>query len=196
MRWIGQLGRLVSESGIGRTLRLSLLTVVLGGCAFSAGVAQRLIWLGTLGGDQSSASGVSANGAVVVGTARNASGQARAFRWTIDEGMRDLGTLGGAESEALGVSADGNVIVGSAHNAQQYRLPFRWTPAGGDALAGELPNAQRRSDRCLRRWHRGGRLDAGHLFFFGGGISLDCIGRHSMAWDTGWSVQLCQRCFR
>jgi probable HAF family extracellular repeat protein len=87
--------------------------------------------LGTLGGDRSEARGVSADGSVVVGWAKNAAGQQRAFRWTAAGGMQDLGTLpGGDWSEALGVSADGSVVVGSARNAAGQRA-FRWTAAGG-----------------------------------------------------------------
>jgi probable HAF family extracellular repeat protein len=87
--------------------------------------------LGTLGGDESVAYGVSADGSVVVGWAYNAAGQRRAFRWTAAGGMQDLGTLGGDASWALGVSADGSVVVGWAYNAAEQRRAFRWTASGG-----------------------------------------------------------------
>jgi probable HAF family extracellular repeat protein len=87
--------------------------------------------LGTLGGNWSAATGVSADGSVVVGWAQNAAGQRRAFRWTAARGMQDLGTLGGNESGAWGVSADGSVVVGRADNAAGIPRPFRWTAAGG-----------------------------------------------------------------
>jgi probable HAF family extracellular repeat protein len=81
--------------------------------------------LGTLGGDYSYASDVSADGSVVVGWAQNAAGSSRAFRWQ-NGVMQDLGTLGGVQSEAYGVSADGSVVVGWArYAAGQYRA-FRW----------------------------------------------------------------------
>jgi probable HAF family extracellular repeat protein len=94
-------------------------------------LAQRLIWLGTLGGSKSAATGVSADGSVVVGWADNAAGQRRAFRWTAAGGMQDLGTLGGDWSVALGVSADGSVVVGWAYNAAGLPRAFRWTASGG-----------------------------------------------------------------
>ena len=90
--------------------------------------------LGTLGGGWSGASGVSADGAVVVGWAENAAWQRRAFRWTASGGMQDLGTLGGSDSWAYGVSADGSVVVGWAANAAgQYRA-VRWTASGIEDL--------------------------------------------------------------
>jgi len=89
--------------------------------------SQTLTWLGTLGGDWSEARAVSADGSVVVGVAKNAAGQSRAFRWTRTGGMEDLGTLGGSESAALDVSWDGSVVVGWAQDAAGRRWAFRWT---------------------------------------------------------------------
>jgi probable HAF family extracellular repeat protein len=97
----------------------------------TAGWSQSLTWLGTLGGNQSEASGVSADGSVVVGWAENAAGQGRAFRWTAAEGMQDLGTLGGRQSYAYAVSADGAVVVGWAEKAVWQGRAFRWTASGG-----------------------------------------------------------------
>jgi len=112
----------------------SRFNALLSACVLSliatASWSQPLTWLGTLGGGESRAYGVSDNG-VVVGTARNAAGQWRAFRWTASGGMRDLGTLGGSESAAYGVSADGAVVVGTARNAAGQWRAFRWTASDG-----------------------------------------------------------------
>jgi probable HAF family extracellular repeat protein len=94
--------------------------------------------LGDLGGGWSRASGVSADGSVVVGRANTANGDVHAFRWTADGGMQDLGTLGGIESEASGVSADGSVVVGGADNTSGQWCAFRWTAAGGMQDLGTL----------------------------------------------------------
>ena len=105
----------------------------------TAGWSQSITWLGVLpDGVYSYAYAVSADGAVVVGWARNAAGQWRAFRWTASGGMQDLGTLGGSESVAYGVSADGAVVVGSAENAAGRGRAFRWTASGGMQDLGTL----------------------------------------------------------
>ena len=120
----------------------SRFKALLSACVMSliatAGWSQSLTWLGTLGGNRSEAFGVSADGAVVVGRARNAAGQWRAFRWTASGGMQDLGTLGGDDSEAYGVSADGAVVVGWANNAAGYPRAIRWTVDGGMQDLGTL----------------------------------------------------------
>jgi probable HAF family extracellular repeat protein len=84
--------------------------------------------LGTLGGNYSEAWGVSADGAVVVGTASNAAGQWRAFRWTASGGMEDLNTTyaslltdGSVLSVARAISPDGRYIVGWGYNAATGR---------------------------------------------------------------------------
>lgn len=91
--------------------------------------AQSLTWLGTLGGDQSVALDISSDGTTVVGFARNASGERRAFRW-LSGAMYDLGTLGGPISSAFGVSGDGSVVVGEAYDGRMYNRAFRWVNPG------------------------------------------------------------------
>jgi probable HAF family extracellular repeat protein len=94
----------------------------------TVGWSQSLTWLGTLGGDWSEASGVSADGSVVVGEAENAAGQRRAFRWTASGGMEDLNTTyaslltdGSTLIEANAISPDGRYIVGRGYNAATGR---------------------------------------------------------------------------
>ena len=93
----------------------------------TAGWSQSLTWLGTLGGGESEAYGVSADGAVVVGWSYNAAGQSRAFRWTAAGGMEDLNTTyaslltnGSVLSEARAISPDGRFIVGYGYNAGRW----------------------------------------------------------------------------
>jgi probable HAF family extracellular repeat protein len=83
--------------------------------------------LGTLGGTNSSASAVSADGSVIVGYSYlSGDSVSHAFKYT-GSTMTDLGTLGGTNSSASAVSADGSVIVGqsnltgdSAYHAFKY----------------------------------------------------------------------------
>jgi probable HAF family extracellular repeat protein len=93
----------------------------------------------SLGGLNSSAQGISADGAVVVGFNNSAAGR-EAFRWTQAGGMVGLGDLpgGGFASLARAASADGAVIVGEGTSAAG-REAFRWTQAGGIVGLGDLP---------------------------------------------------------
>jgi probable HAF family extracellular repeat protein len=149
--------------------------------------------LGTLGGDESWATGVSADGSVVVGWAVNAAGQKRAFRWTAARGMRSLGMLPrGGDSVALGVSADGSVVVGGAENAAGQKRAFRWTAAGGMQDLGTLGGEWERGSGRFRRWLRGGRQGlerrrAGACLSLDGG-EWDAGPRHAAGGD--WSGAL------
>jgi probable HAF family extracellular repeat protein len=91
------------------------------------------------GGDFNSlASGVSADGSVVVGTGTSASG-GEAFRWTSGGGMVGLGDLAGGSfsSNANDVSADGVVVVGESQSASGKEA-FRWTAGAGMVGLGDL----------------------------------------------------------
>jgi probable HAF family extracellular repeat protein len=142
--------------------------------------AQSLTELGTLGGNQSFARAVSAEGAVVVGNASIANNQTRAFRWS-NGVMTDLGTLGGNYSYAVAVSADGSVVIGNADNANDQPRAFRWSAgvmtdlgifggfysyaeavsADGSVIVGYADNAS--SQNRAFRWSDGVMTDLGIL---------------------------------
>lgn len=90
----------------------------------------------------STASAVSADGSVVVGSYSTTGLPAlvRALRWSQSGGTIDLGVLPGLRlSSPAGVSADGSVVVGTSSNpvALQWRA-FRWTASGGLSDLGGL----------------------------------------------------------
>jgi len=166
---------------------LSMMATV----AWSQGPSIR--WLGTLGGDWSSAFGVSADGSVVVGRSRNSTGQEIAFRWTALGGMQSLGTFGGDRSGAVSVSANGNIVVGWAYDAQGRWRAFRWennqmqdlgtlggtvseawgVSADGSVIVGYAADSQGRWRAC--RWANGAVTA-----LFGS----DWVYPHSWAWDV------------
>ncbi len=86
----------------------------------------------------SSASAISANGSVVVGTARAIGGTSQPFRRTSGN-MVLLGTLIGSDGYggAAAVSADGNVIAGWCDDTGGVTRAFRWESGNMTAL-GEL----------------------------------------------------------
>jgi len=95
--------------------------------------------------------GVSADGSVVVGGARNAAGQSRAFRWTTSGVIEDLNlgyyaclmTPGSYLVEATDVSPDGRYIVGLGFNA----FTGRWEAYLLDMLAPSTGDVNR--DGCV-----------------------------------------------
>jgi probable HAF family extracellular repeat protein len=109
--------------------------------------------LGVTTGTESLGEDASANGAVVVGQARDRSDFWRAFRWTAAGGMRDIGTLGGTMSSSDSVSDDGSVIVGTSlttsSSASDRALP----------LDGQERHAGHPEAAAQRRRNLGARMD-------------------------------------
>lgn len=88
------------------------------------GAAYQIIDLGTLGGDQSSASDVN-NLAQVVGFADLPDGTHHAFLYSGGP-LQDLGTLGGAYSSASAINDNGQ-IAGTAWNSDKQNRAFRYS---------------------------------------------------------------------
>ncbi len=98
--------------------------------------------LGTIPGTDmiaGTASAVSADGRVVVGTAYDLV-ESQAFVWTLQGGLVGIGDLpdGATQANAQDVSADGRVVVGYASSAAGVEA-FRWTEAGGMVGLDDLP---------------------------------------------------------
>jgi probable HAF family extracellular repeat protein len=91
------------------------------------------------GTDSTLAYGISADGSVVVGSAR--SGQDTfAFRWTLAGGAVDIGSLPNMTvNGASAVSGDGTIVVGASGDGQMLFEGFRWTEKTGVVGLGDLP---------------------------------------------------------
>ena len=88
--------------------------------------------LGTLGGTSSFANDINRNG-TVVGSADNAAGQRRAFRWTALGGIKDLGTLPGDDwSSACCITDNGTILgtSGSSSGSTTHGTTVIWSPDG------------------------------------------------------------------
>lgn len=91
---------------------------------------QGLGWLPGADCQSSQAFATDADGSVIVGVSRTASGH-EAFRWTEAGGMRSLGTSpGDNRSQALATTDDGDVVVGSSFGPGGERASI-WTQADG-----------------------------------------------------------------
>lgn len=93
--------------------------------ANSDGANDRMVSLGTLGGTNSWARAINADG-LIVGEADTADGTTQAFIWRPSTGtMESLGTLGGADSSAAAINNHGQV-VGWSLDAQGNMRAFVW----------------------------------------------------------------------
>src|SRR5262245_43913540 len=90
----------------------------------------------------SEANGVSANGSVVVGASRSASGT-EAYFWIAGSGLVGLHDLPGGSffSRGLAVSGDGLVVVGESASGNGTEA-FVWSAAGGMSGLGDLDGAE------------------------------------------------------
>jgi probable HAF family extracellular repeat protein len=97
--------------------------------------------IGSLGGIQTSVSGINAAGEVA-GTSTLASGATRAFKWSRRAGMRDLGTLTGAGTSIAGFARPINnrgQVVGMSSTEGGESQAFVWSEAQGMRRLGGLP---------------------------------------------------------
>jgi probable HAF family extracellular repeat protein len=94
-----------------------------------------------------SATGVSADGSVIVGQLVDVTSEA--FRWTSEAGAVGLGVLpGGNYSFAFDVSADGSTIAGSSETPESTEA-FRWTSDTGMVSLVTLPGLLESEARAL-----------------------------------------------
>ena len=130
--------------------------------AFRSAQTDGMVGLGYLPGgipSRSSASAVSGDGSVVVGSSDAANYTTYAYRWTSAGGMMNLGFLQngvmGPRSEAYAISGDGGTIVGTS-SAGYYTVSVP-NPFGGTEMysSGTIMEA-------FRRTESGGMVGLGH----------------------------------
>lgn len=126
----------------------------------------------------SSASGISADGKVVVGTSSFGRRSSRAFIWNRRDGMTSLGSLGtparGTYSTAEDVSADGKVVVGSSD-----QIAFRWTKKSGMVALGDLPGGETSS--AANATSANGSVVVG--------VGTSAAGREAMVWTKAGGMR-------
>lgn len=97
-------------------------------------------------GDQSSASDVSADGNVIIGTwSKTATFELGSFKYTDKGSMINLGGLGGKHTNAVALNADGSIIIGDAETANGVTVAYRYTDQTGivalQGLGGDYSSA-------------------------------------------------------
>ncbi|MBK8915486.1 MAG: hypothetical protein IPM64_12980 [Phycisphaerales bacterium] len=125
-----------------RNVAVSSLIIAL--IANASAGAPVIIDLGSLGPNSTSfsrASGISANGTIVVGSTEIADGTRRGFRYTYPGPMQLLDSLpGGLYADAEGLSADGAVVIGTSLTSTPtvHGRIVRWTTGSTPQNIGNL----------------------------------------------------------
>jgi probable HAF family extracellular repeat protein len=172
------------RQGLLRMATVSLITLAASGIVLTTpAMAASPLDLGTLGGNDSSASTINDRGEVV-GSAQTSVGSYRAFLWTRREGMVDLGTLGGNESYAWkGGINDHGEVVGSAQTSTGAEHAFLWTRSEGmldlGTLGGAWSQAHEVNDRGEVDGNSQTSTGATRAFFWtrkGGMVDLGTLG--------------------
>jgi len=157
--------------------------------------AQTLTWLGTLGGSESVALNLSADGRVVIGKSLASTGYSIAFMWTRETGIQSLGTLPfyTQSSAAEGISADGSVIVGWSSNSSGVRRAFHWTHTTGmqmlPSLGGNWNTAHAVSpDGQIVVGESGTLAGIGHAFRWTDSSGVRDLGTLGGSWSGAWNI--------
>jgi probable HAF family extracellular repeat protein len=134
----------------------------------------------------SSASGVSADGTVIVGTRTPAASTGfgvQAFRWSADR-LEMLGDLDGGtvRSLATAVSADGKIVVGYG-TTRAGEEAFAWSRAGGIVSIGDLPGGDNGSEIGGDVGSQALGVSATGNFIVGWGTSVS--GTEAFRWKRG-----------
>ena len=162
--------------------RSILLVLLLGSAPAGAATFQGLGYLSP--GIGSSATGVSADGTVVVGSANNTMGGEQGFRWT-NGVMTGLGYLGGNVSSAYAVDASGAKVVGHANGAMNVNYSWVWSsgtmsPVDSSACGGQGPFARGISgDGAVIV----GDNDTDHM-----GMPINCFPGRPVEWTGGGPI--------
>lgn len=157
--------------------------------AFLWTAKEGMIAIGSLGGNRTSAIGIS-NREQVVGVSHNEAGQDRAFLWTMAGGIRDLGTLGGNTSGAWGINNSGQVVGRSSDNEGRERA-FLWAEQTGMVDLGTLGGGESLAFNISEAGHIVGRSTTAagqtHAFLWtdqDGMVDLGSLGGGSAAYDV------------
>jgi probable HAF family extracellular repeat protein len=118
-----------NEGRRAQNARIVALALVLT-ASVACGIAQRLYWLGSVGGDFGVVYSIADNG-VAVGFVKDASYTDKAFVWDRVNGLRLLPTLGGAFAAAEYCSPDGSLIAGYAANSGGTQRAVIWRTSDG-----------------------------------------------------------------